>query len=122
MRRKLAELEAAMVEVRKGGLERDLREQMTEALALLEKLRKLEQMKRAVLGLSQRVVAEIKSYAKPPPVVHTVMSATFLLLGNSETETKSWQATQVCLSVCLSVSMSVYVCICLPTCVYVHCM
>ena len=58
-------------------------------------LRRLEQRKKAVLELSQRVIAELKSYSNPPPQVHQVMRATFLLLGNSEKETKSWQATQV---------------------------
>lgn len=58
-------------------------------------LRRLEQRKKAVLELSQRVIAELKSYSNPPPQVHQVMRATFLLLGNSEKETKSWPATQV---------------------------
>ncbi len=93
--RKLAGLERAVEEVRKGGFEADLRKEMDEAKSLLEKLRKLDLMRKAVMNLSQRVVAEIKSYSKPPTVVHTVMSATFLLLGSPEAESKSWQATQV---------------------------
>jgi len=48
-----------------------------------------------VLELSQTVIAELKSYSQPPALVHHVMIATFLLLGTSERETKSWQATQV---------------------------
>ena len=93
--RKLAALEKAVDNVKRGGFEQDLQREMAKGRALLEKLRRLEQMKKAVLSLSQSVVAEIKSYSKPPPVVHTVMTATFLLLGNSENETKSWPATQV---------------------------
>ena len=58
-------------------------------------LRRLEQRKKAILGLSQCVIAELKSYSSPPPQVHQVMRATLLLLGNPEQETKSWQATQV---------------------------
>ncbi len=93
--RRLAELERAVEQTRKGGFETDLRVEMTEARALLDKLHRLEQKRKAVLNLSQRVIAEIKSYAKPPAAVHTVLSATFLLLGTPESETKSWPATQV---------------------------
>lgn len=64
-------------------------------LIMILQLKELEKRKRAVLELSQRVIAELKSYSNPPPLVHQVMSATFLLLGNPEKETKSWQATQV---------------------------
>lgn len=93
--RRLAGLEQAIGAVRRGGFEEDLRVEMREAGALLETLRKLEQKRKAVLNLSQRVIAEIKSYSKPPTVVHRVMSAVFLLLGNRESDTKSWPATQV---------------------------
>lgn len=41
-----------------------------------------------ILELKQSTVAEIRSYQNPPPVVHTVMTATFLILGHKEKETK----------------------------------
>lgn len=93
--RKIAELELALDAVRKGGWQKDLESSVNNATALLEKLRRLELRKRAVLELSQRVIAELKSYSQPPALVHQVMIATFLLLGSPEKETKSWQATQV---------------------------
>ncbi len=52
--------------------------------------------KKDVLEMSQRVVAELKSYSKPPELVHQVMSATFILLGETESKTRSWATTQVC--------------------------
>ena len=52
-------------------------------------LRRLERIRAEILELKQSTVAEIRSYQKPPPIVHTVMTGTFLLLGNSEKETKA---------------------------------
>ena len=51
-------------------------------------LRRLERIRAEILELKQSTVAEIRSYQKPPAIVHTVMTGTFLLLGNSEKETK----------------------------------
>ena len=52
-------------------------------------LRRLERIRAEILELKQSTVAEIRSYQKPPAIVHTVMTGTFLLLGNSERETKA---------------------------------
>ena len=52
-------------------------------------LRRLERIRAEILELKQSTVAEIRSYQKPPPTVHTVMTGIFLLLGNSEKETKA---------------------------------
>ena len=55
---------------------------------MLLQLRRLERIRAEILELKQSTVAEIRSYQKPPPIVHTVMTATFLLLGHPEKETK----------------------------------
>ncbi|XP_065890707.1 tropomyosin-like isoform X2 [Dysidea avara] len=93
--RQLQRLEKAMKEVKDGKFEEGLKQEMLQANGLLEKLRRLEDMKREVINLNQQMVAEIKSYKQPPLVVHQVMTATFLLLGNSEAQMHSWPATQV---------------------------
>ena len=41
-----------------------------------------------IMALDQPTVAEIKSYSKPPAVVHTVMTGVFIALGHKEKEMK----------------------------------
>lgn len=64
-------------------------------LQILLQLRRLERIRAEILELKQSTVAEIRSYQKPPPIVHTVMTATFLLLGHKESETKVRTALSV---------------------------
>ena len=54
----------------------------------MTRLRKIQRIRAEILELKQSTVAEIRSYQNPPPVVHTVMTATFLVLGHKEKETK----------------------------------
>ena len=58
------------------------------SLQVLLQLRRLERIRAEILELKQSTVAEIRSYQKPPQIVHTVMTATFLILGHKESETK----------------------------------
>ena len=87
-KREISDLERAMTFVRKNGFETALSREMLAAQHLLNRLRRLERIRHEILELKQATVAEIRSYQSPPPIVHTVMTATFLLLGHKERETK----------------------------------
>lgn len=52
------------------------------------RLKKLQKLLHAILDLDQSTIMEIRGYAKPPPIVHTVMVSTLLLLGHWKDETK----------------------------------
>lgn len=92
--RSIPEIESAMAAVKKSGLQADLASEMTQAAELLFRLRRLERIRAEILELKQSTVAEIRSYQSPPPIVHAVMTATFLILGHKEKETKEWKTVQ----------------------------
>ena len=85
--RQLKDLERAMAFVKNNGFEAHLAPAMIAANKLLLQLRRLERIRAEILELKQSTVAEIRSYQKPPLPVHTVMTATLLLLGHKEKET-----------------------------------
>lgn len=87
-KRELEELEKAINAIKKHGLEVPLAKELGEASKLLTRLKRLERIRHEILELKQATVAEIRSYQNPPAVVHKVMTATFLLLGHQEKETK----------------------------------
>ncbi|KAK7100159.1 trichohyalin-like [Littorina saxatilis] len=93
-KREIQDLEKAMTFVRKHGFEAELAREMHSAGILLGRLRRLERIRHEILELKQSTVAEIRSYTNPPPIVHTVMTVVFLLLGHAEKETKIWKAVQ----------------------------
>jgi len=82
--RKLAALEKAIAAAEKAGMEKRLGVQLAMARRILEQLRRIEKLRNAVMNLNQQTIAEIKSYSSPPVAVNHVMTATFLLLGESE--------------------------------------
>ncbi|KAL4221367.1 hypothetical protein ACF0H5_019626 [Mactra antiquata] len=67
------------------------------AVNLLERLKKLQKLLHAVLDLDQSTIMEIRGYSKPPPIVHTVMETTLLLLGHWKDETAKWKSIQTLL-------------------------
>ena len=87
-KRQLKELENAINYVKRNGFEVQLAKELIEANKILLQLRRLERIRAEILELKQSTVAEIRSYQKPPPIVHKVMTATFLVLGHKEKETK----------------------------------
>lgn len=93
-KREISDLERAMTFVRKNGFETALSKEMLAAQRMLNRLRRLERIRHEILELKQATVAEIRSYQSPPVIVHTVMTATFLLLGHKERETKDWKEVQ----------------------------
>ena len=50
-------------------------------------LQKLHKLRRMILDMDRWTIAEIRSYSRPPPVVHTVLQAALLLLGEDERTT-----------------------------------
>ena len=88
-KRDLVALEHALAAAHKSeSLKRKLNLQMQMATKIQEQLKRIEKLKHEVMALDQRTIAEIKSYATPPDVVHQVMAATFLLLGSPESSLK----------------------------------
>lgn len=69
-------------------MEVQMAKELIEANQILVRLRKIQRIRSEILELKQSTVAEIRSYQNPPPVVHTVMTATFLILGHKESDTK----------------------------------
>ena len=57
-------------------------------LVHLEHLKKLEAM---VSGLSQRTIAEIKSFTSPSPMLVNVIQCVFIFLGHSKEDVETWK-------------------------------
>ena len=83
-RRHLADLESAADFIRKKKLDAEYAAALVEADLLIKRLRKLEHLRREILELNQSTISEIRSYRDPPPSVHQVMIAVYLLLGHNE--------------------------------------
>ena len=87
-RRHLGDVEAAVNKIKKKKLEKEYALELIEADKLMNKLRRLERLRREILELNQSTISEIRSYQKPPEAVHQVMIAVYLLLGYKEKELK----------------------------------
>merc|ERR1719204_1171633 len=84
--RRIADIEAAIHAIKKGGFETLLAVELLEAQVLLKKLKRIQKAALEVQKLSQQTIAIMKSYNKPPDVVVQVMRSVFLLLGNKMSE------------------------------------
>ena len=51
-------------------------------------LERLQELKKAIIQMDQKKILEIKNYTNPPRLVHEVIIATLLLLGEPETHTQ----------------------------------
>ena len=60
------------------------------AKTLLARLEQSYKLRKLILGLDQKTIAEIKSFNKPLKVIENVMRACFLLLGNTKKELADW--------------------------------
>jgi hypothetical protein len=80
----------AILDVIKGihdrRLERFLRDKVHDALTLADELKEHE-ISLPILAMDKKTMSEIKSYSKPSPIVHKVMQAALLLLGEDEEKT-----------------------------------
>ena len=87
-RRHLNDVEDAVNNIKRKKIEKEYAVELIEADKLLNKLRRLERLRREILELNQSTISEIRSYQRPPPAVHDVMIAVYLLLGYKEKELK----------------------------------
>lgn len=95
--RNLERLETAIKDVKKAGLEKYYGIEISEGERLANRLRRLEKIRQEILELKQSTISEIRSYQNPPPAVHQVMIATYLLLNYNEKPLKNWKNMQALL-------------------------
>ena len=65
-----------------------LKEEFEVAKELLKSLERIAELDRTILNMDTAIMAEIRRYASPPQVVHEVMIASLLLLGDHEGKTR----------------------------------
>ncbi len=65
-----------------------LKNEFQEAKTLLKSLERVHNLKQIVLKMDKQCMAEIRGYARPPNLVHEMMVAALLLLGDSEKPTR----------------------------------
>ncbi|KAK7496946.1 hypothetical protein BaRGS_00011926 [Batillaria attramentaria] len=97
--RDLDKLEAAIHSAKTSCVAHHLqgRESLTDAEAVRNLLRRLKLYMHKILELKPMTVSEIHSYKRPLPLVHTVMNATYLLLGENQSKLKKWEYIQALL-------------------------
>ncbi len=78
-------LEAAILAAEEDGMDGQLDMPLETAKEFLAQQRRLEELRDPIHQLS---VAEIKSFDKPPPIVHTVIVAMLMMLGDEEKRMK----------------------------------
>ena len=61
-----------------------LAEEVEAAKQLLKSVERIEALKESVLKLDQKTMLELRNYSRPPKIVHQVIKATLLLLGDDE--------------------------------------
>jgi hypothetical protein len=74
-------------------LEPSLKEDVDRARQTLERLT-VTVPKSSILAMDKKTMSEIRSYAKPSPLVHRIMMAALLLLGEDEGTTAVWSKVQ----------------------------
>ena len=84
VRKDLELLERALHAASSVNLRRQLGDLVNQAEALRSRLRRFKRIQHEVLAMDQKTISEIRSYPKPPPAVHAVMMATYMLLGYKE--------------------------------------
>lgn len=94
--RNLDQLEAAIQRANESCMVHVLQdtEALREAEALRSVLKRLKLYLHKILELKPMTVSEIHSYKRPRPRVHTVMKATYLLLGEREKQLENWEYIQ----------------------------
>ncbi len=65
-----------------------LTEEVANAKQVIKSLQRILKLQIAVLALDQTTMLELRNYANPPKLVHQVIKATLLLLGDEEKLTK----------------------------------
>jgi len=86
----IAKLKKSIADVEKNNLVEDLADLHKQATALLERLQKIEKIKKNIQELKRPLIAELKSMANPPVDVQRSMTAAFLLMGENLKDLKDW--------------------------------
>lgn len=74
-----------------SGYKKRLISLIKKAEETLEDLRCLGGFQHPIPDLNKPIIAELMNYVSPPLIVRDIMTATFLLLGETEEELKSWE-------------------------------
>ena len=61
-----------------------LQQEMIVARCLAEQLQRLLRLRQAILNMDKSTMSEIRRYDRPPAVLHRILQAVFLLLGEDE--------------------------------------
>ena len=86
--RSIVDLRKAIKAVEKKRYTSRLKPEMAEAKERLRSLERIERLRLAILDMDSATMAEIRNYRDPPPLVHEVMVASLLLLGENEGRTR----------------------------------
>ncbi|KAH9493169.1 hypothetical protein Btru_021927 [Bulinus truncatus] len=94
--RNLEDLDYAIESAKKSPVALDLidSKEMNEAIVTRQQLRRLKMFMHKVLALNKATISEIHSYQRPRPLVHTVMKATFRILGEPNSRVQDWSYVQ----------------------------
>ena len=65
---------------------------------VVERKKRLAELKHDVLTLDRRTMSEMRSYNRPPKVLHEVLQAALLLLGEDEETTAVGDVLDYCLN------------------------
>ena len=93
--RDLKPLLAAIEEVEDLGFDNILQQEMIIARCFAEQLQRLMRPKLRILNMDKNTMSEIRRYDRPKPILHEVLQAVFLLLGEDE-ETMSVSGSSSC--------------------------
>ena len=83
-RRNLEALEESLHQAKSSKLSNKLQTLIHKAEAEVADLKKLDKHAHDILDMNLVTVTELRNYKTPKPIVHDVMKATFLLLGERE--------------------------------------
>lgn len=75
-------LRAAIREVEESNFIFAFTSEFEAAKRLLKSLERIEALKEAVVKLDRKTMQELRNYSDPPKLVHRVMKAALLLLGD----------------------------------------
>ena len=88
--RDIGKLKKCLLEAEDKHLEEDLKPDYETGKRLLERLEKMEIVKRKIMDLDRPLIAELKSFSEPPVPVYRAMMASYLLMGESKSSLKEW--------------------------------
>ena len=72
-------------EIKKLGFDEALMQhEVIAANNVVIRLRRLAELKHDILNMDRRTMSEMRSYNNPPKILHKVLKASFLLLGEDE--------------------------------------